>query len=84
MSQNIHIVYETCWPGHACLLVQHVFIDDVKANSSNRRTYEVNKKLTTQIQPNSLRLRRRYFTLQLDDDPKHMANETTGLNGMFV
>lgn len=84
LSQSIHIIYETCWSGHTCLLVELVFIDDVIANSSNRRNYEVNQTLTTQIQTNSLRLRRWHVTLQLDDDLKHMANETTGLNsGMF-
>lgn len=64
--------------------VELVFIDDVRANSSNRRTYEVNQRSTTQIQPNSSRLRGWLITLQLEDDPKHTANETIGLiNGKF-
>ena len=54
-----------------------VFIDDVTADKSSRINSEVFRAiLYAHIQPNVSELIGRYFTVQMDNDPKHTAKAT--------
>lgn len=51
-----------------------VFIDAVTADKSSRMNYEVYRAiLSALIQPNALKRIGWYFTLQMDNDPKHIS-----------
>lgn len=54
-----------------------VFIGDVTEDKSNQMNSEVYMNiLSAQIQPNSVKLIGRRFTLHMDSDPKHTAKAT--------
>lgn len=51
-----------------------VFIDDVTADRSSRMNSEVHSSvLSAHVQPNGAKLIGRYFTVLLDNGPKHTA-----------